>query len=505
MGRGLLLLLFLAPLPALGCPGDCDGDRAVTINELVVGVEIALGNAGLERCRAADGNGDLQVAIGELVAAVDAALSGCPAPTPTVGPLDCGDGTADADEECDDGNRADGDGCDGACQLEPGGDPCAGVASFPDAELASALVTDGVALPVHIAAPRLDPHRLFIVEQEGRIRIVRDGVLLETPFLAIEDLAGCCGERGLLSLAFHPDYEANGVFFVNYTDNDGATVVARFRVSADPDRADPDSRRIVLTVPQPFSNHNGGQLAFAPDGTLLVGMGDGGLGDDPLETGQDDGTLLGKMLRLDVDVDEAAAEASGEWYEVPADNPRAGEGKPLGLVWAKGLRNPWRFSFDRLTGDLYIGDVGQGSREEIDVLPAGHPGGANFGWDIFEGFVCHEPAPFPECPEQIDPFTPPVLDYPRRDGRSVTGGFVYRGCALPALRGQYFFSDYETAFVRSFALQGGVVTGLTDRTAALAPGGGFTIGRVTSLGEDARGELYIADYGGEIYRLVPAP
>jgi cysteine-rich repeat protein len=493
----LALLLLVLPLPALACPGDCDGDGQVTINEVVVGVEIALGSAGVGRCPAADVDGDQQVAIQELIAAVDGALSGCVPPN-------CGDGAADADEECDDGGRVAGDGCDAACQLEPGGDPCAGVPSFPDAAPATVLVTDGVALPVHITAPRLDPRRLFIVEQEGRIRIVRDGALLDTPFLDIEEQVSCCGERGLLSLAFHPGYEDNGVFFVNYTDNAGATVVARFRVGADPDRADPDSERILLTIAQPFSNHNGGQIAFAPDGTLFVGMGDGGSGDDPLETGQDDSTLLGKLLRLDVDVDEAAAEASGEWYEVPADNPRAGEGRPLGLIWAKGLRNPWRFGFDRLTGDLYIGDVGQDRREEIDVLPASHSGGANFGWDIFEGNLCHEPAPFPECPEQLAPFTPPVLDYPRRDGCSVTGGLVYRGCALPGLRGQYFFSDYCSAFLRTFELRDGVVTGLLDRTAALAPDGGFTIGRVVSFGEDARGELYLADFGGEVYRIVPA-
>lgn len=495
--RALALLFVLLPLPVLACPSDCDGDRRVTVDELVLAVEIALDGTGVERCPAADLDGDRRILIGELIAAVDAALTGC-------GPPNCGDGRADADEECDDGNRVAGDGCDAGCQLEPGGDPCAGVPAFSGTALDAELVTDAVALPVHVAAPPLDPHRLFIVEQEGRIRLVKHGVLLDTPFLDIDERVSCCGERGLLSVAFHPRYESNGAFFVNYTDNGGATVIARYRVSSDPDRAAPDSARILLTIPQPFSNHNGGQLAFAPDGTLFVGMGDGGSGGDPLEAGQDDGTLLGKLLRLDVDVDETAAEASGEWYAVPADNPRAGEGKPLGLIWAKGLRNPWRFSFDRLTGDLYIGDVGQNSREEIDVLPAGHPGGANFGWDIFEGTVCHEPAPFPACPEQTDPFTPPVLDYPRRDGVSVTGGFVYRGCALPELRGHYFFSDYQTAFVRSFALQDGVVTALVDRTADLAPGGGFTIGRITSYGEDARGELYLADHGGEVYRIVAA-
>jgi cysteine-rich repeat protein len=507
MIRIVVLLALLMPFPALACPGDCDGDGTVAINELVLAVQVALGSAGADRCGAADLNGDGAVTIQELIAAVNVALSGCGAPTPTAtpGPVNCGDGTADPDEECDDVNRTAGDGCDAACQLEPGGNPCAGVPTFAGAALATELHTDAMALPVHLAAPRLDPHRLFVVEQAGRIRIIEHGTLLDTPFLDIQDRVGCCGERGLLSVAFHPDYERNGRFFVDYTNRAGDTVIARYTVGSDPDVAERDSERILLTIAQPFANHNGGQLAFAPDGTLFVGMGDGGSAADPLGSGQDDGTLLGKLLRLDVDVDEAAAAASGRWYAVPPDNPRAAEGAPLGLIWAKGLRNPWRFSFDRLTGDLFIGDVGQNRREEIDVLPADSPGGANFGWDIFEGNTCHEPAPANACPAQVAPFTPPALDYPRRDGCSVTGGFVYRGCALPALRGQYFFSDFCTSFVRTFAWRDGAVADLADRTAALAPGDGFTISSVASFGEDARGELYIADRGGEIYRIVPAP
>ncbi|HSP98160.1 MAG TPA: PQQ-dependent sugar dehydrogenase, partial [Candidatus Dormibacteraeota bacterium] len=472
-------------------------DGTVAIDELVVGVEIALGSAGVDRCTAVDGDGDGQVAIQELITAVGAALTGCAGPTPTttVGPLHCGDGTADADEECDDGNTVAGDGCDAACQLEPGGNPCAGVPSFPGVPATTELVTDGLALPVFAGAPRLDPHRLFVVEQAGTIRVVKDGALLDAPFLDIHDRVGCCGERGLLSIAFHPDYERNGRFFVDYTNTAGDTVIARYTVGSDPDRADRDSEQILLTIAQPFANHNGGLVAFAPDGTLFVGMGDGGSQHDPNGNGQNDQTLLAKMLRLDVDVEDAP------FYRVPPDNPRAGEGAPLGLIWAKGVRNPWRYAFDRLTGDLYIADVGQDRREEIDFLPAGSPGGSNFGWNIFEGNICHEP---PQgCPDQVPPFTPPILDYTHRDGCSITGGYVYRGCALPDLRGQYFFSDYCTPFIRSFALQNGVVTGLQDRTAALAPGGGFTIDSVTSFGEDARGELYIVDYGGELYRVVP--
>jgi hypothetical protein len=493
--RALALLAMLLPLPALACPGDCDGDGRVTVNELVRGVAIALGGAGLDHCAAADGNGDGRLSIAELVANVNAALAGCgPAATPTVRPLHCGDGTADPDEECDDGNGAAGDGCDASCQLEPGGDPCAGVAAAPGAGVGAALVVNGLSLPVFAGAPRLDPHRLFVVEQAGVIRIVKDGALLDTPFLDIRERVSCCGERGLLSIAFHPDYERNGRFFVDYTDRAGDTVIARYRVSADPDRADADSEQILLTIAQPFANHNGGLVAFAPDGTLFAGMGDGGSQDDPDGNGQNDATLLGKLLRLNVDVEDAP------YYAVPPDNPRAGEGAPLGLIWATGLRNPWRYAFDRATGDLYIADVGQVRREEIDFLPAGTPGGSNFGWDIFEGGICHEPPQ--SSGEQTLPFTPPIFEYTHREGCSITGGYVYRGCALPELRGQYVFSDYCTAFIRSFAVQNGVVTGLQDRTAALAPGGGFSIDAVASFGEDARGELYIVDHRGELYKVV---
>jgi cysteine-rich repeat protein len=496
--RALALFAILLPVPALACDGDCDGDGTVAINELVRGVDIALGGAGAERCAAADANGDGEIAITELIAAVAAALNGCGAtPTPTVHPPNCGDGTADADEECDDGNTSAGDGCNGDCQLEPNGDVCAGVAAFPGASAGTELVTDGLALPLFVTAPRLDPRRIFVVEQEGRIRIVKDGTLLGTPFLDIHERVGCCGERGLLSLAFHPDYETNGRFFVNYTNLDGDSVIARFQVSADPDLANRNSEQILITIDQPSANHNGGLVAFAPDGTLFVGMGDGGGQDDPNGNGQNDQSLLGKMLRLDVDV------AAPPYYAVPPDNPRAGEAAPLGLIWAKGLRNPWRYAWDRATGDLYIADVGQIRREEIDFVAAGSAGGANFGWDIFEGFICHEP--LQSCGEQVPPFTPPIYDYTHREGCSITGGYVYRGCALPDLRGRYFFSDYCQPFVRSFAVQDGVVSGLQDHTAAFAPGGGFIINSVTSFGEDARGELYITDQGGELYRVVAKP
>jgi len=453
LARFALAALLLYAAPALACSGDCDADQAVSIGELIAGVQIALDGGGLERCTAADADGDGTVSVADLIGAVTAALQGCAA-------------------------------------------SCAGVVARPGAALRAEFVADGFDRPVHVAVPPADMHRLFVVEQPGTIRIVKDGVTLPEAFLDIPERVGCCGERGLLSVAFHPHYASNGRFFVDYTNNDGDTVLASYLVGADPDRADRDSEHILLTVEQPFPNHNGGQLAFGPDGYLYVGMGDGGSGGDPNEVAQDDGALLGKLLRLDVD--SAAPD-----YAVPPTNPLAGRGKPLGLIWAKGLRNPWRFSFDRLTSDLYIGDVGQDRFEEIDVQPAASAGGENYGWDIFEGNACFEPDPFPECPQQSGEFTPPVLDY-GDPGCSVTGGFVYRGCALPDWHGQYFFADFCDSSVRSFRLVDGAVTDLQDRTAALAPGGGRSIGAVTSFGEDAHGELYLVDYDGEIYRIAPA-
>jgi glucose/arabinose dehydrogenase len=363
----------------------------------------------------------------------------------------------------------------------------------------SVLITGALEMPVDITAPRLDPRRLFVIEQRGRIRIIKDGALIEDAFLDIDDRVSCCGERGLLGLDFHPDFETNGRFFVDYTNNNGDTVVARYRVGADPDRADRDSEIPLFTIAQPFSNHNGGQVAFGPDGYLYVGMGDGGGGGDPRENAQNDDTLLGKLLRVDVDVEERP------YYRVPPDNPHPERGDRLGLIWSKGWRNPWRFSFDRVTNDLYIADVGQGDIEEIDVQPAGSRGGENYGWDIFEGSACFEPDPFPTCPDPPDGLVFPVLEYPHSAGRcSVTGGFVYRGCALPDLAGHYFFADYCTRFLQSFMLVDGVITGVQDRADALAPGGDLSIDNVSSFGEDARGELFIADYDGEIYQVVPA-
>ncbi|HEU0012990.1 MAG TPA: PQQ-dependent sugar dehydrogenase [Longimicrobium sp.] len=345
-------------------------------------------------------------------------------------------------------------------------------------------VASGLASPVHLASPAGDA-RLFVVEQPGRIRIVQGGSLLPTPFLDITGKVSSGGERGLLSVAFHPRYASNGLFYVNYTDNSGDTRVERYSVSADPNRADAASAQLVIFVDQPFSNHNGGLVAFGPDGKLYVGMGDGGGGGDPLETGQDPAQLLGKLLRLDVD--------AAQPYAVPADNPFAGQNGRRGEIWATGMRNPWRFSWDRAAGMLYVADVGQNRVEEVNAVQAA-AAGLNYGWDEMEGSGCFEPSS--GC--NRDGKVIPVLEYPHADGCSVTGGFVYRGQAMPALRGHYFYADYCNGWVRSFRLADGQAQ---DRRAwELAD-----VGSISSFGEDAQGELYVIAHGGRVFRIVPAP
>jgi glucose/arabinose dehydrogenase len=353
--------------------------------------------------------------------------------------------------------------------------------------LTSTLLVGGLSSPLDVQSAPGDTTRLFVVEQRGRIRIVRGQTLVATPFLDISGRLSCCGERGLLGLAFHPDYTQNGRFYVNYTNPQGHTHISEFRVSSNPDVASPDSERMLLFVSQPFSNHNGGGLAFGRDGRLYIGLGDGGSGGDPLGNGQDLRTYLGKMLRIDVD--------GGMPYGVPTDNPFRSNAAALPEIWALGLRNPWRFSFDRLTGELYIGDVGQSAREEIDVAPAGR-GGQNYGWNVMEGTLCFLPAR--DCPTAG--LTLPVLDYGRNVGGSVTGGYVYRGCRLPGYQGTYFYGDFVSGTIRSFRLQNGQPADPQDWTGTVGRG----IGNISSFGQDGEGELYILDYDGELYRIVPA-
>jgi len=348
--------------------------------------------------------------------------------------------------------------------------------SFPDpAGYEWQLLTGSLSRPVGLANPGDGSGRLFVLEQEGLIRIIQGGELLVEPFLDIRDRVGSsANEQGLLGLAFHPHYAENGYFYVNYTDQNGDTVIARFSISDDPNLADPASGVRLLQFPQPYANHNGGAMAFGPDGYLYVGTGDGGSGGDPQGNGQSLDTLLGKVLRIDVD--------TGDPYAVPADNFE-------GEIWAYGLRNPWRFSFDRLTGDLYIGDVGQGDWEEIDYWPAGNPAGANFGWNFREG--AH---PFAGSPPVGLNLIDPVAEYDHTLGISVTGGVVYRGAALPGLYGVYLYGDYGSGRVWGLFpdLDGGWQNQILFESGA----------NITSFGEDEAGEVYLVDHKGFVFMLV---
>ena len=371
-----------------------------------------------------------------------------------------------------------------ACGSDDGGTvgPPQGTTPVGLAEVAS-----GLSFPLYLTAPAGDNSRLFIVEKGGAIRIVKDGVLLPTPFLDLGGRVSTGAEQGLLGLAFDPAYATNGRFVVDYTDVNGNTVVSTFQAAAgEPDRADPTSEAVVLTVEQPFANHNGGQVLFGSDGMLYIGLGDGGGGGDPGGRGQSLTELLGKILRVDV--------RSGTGYTVPADNPFVGRTDARPEIWSFGLRNPWRFTFDPATGDLYIADVGQNAWEEVDVATAAHGAGrgANFGWSAMEGLHCFKVTP---CDPGL--FTLPVLEYSHADGCSVSGGFVYRGAAIPDLQGHYFYADYCSGWVRSFRLQDGQAVE-PHQWAALAPGGS-----VPSFGQDAAGEIYVLSAGGRVFRIVP--
>jgi glucose/arabinose dehydrogenase len=347
-------------------------------------------------------------------------------------------------------------------------------ATFPDPNAYhwQPVVSGGLQRPVDLQPD--GSGRLFVIEKSGRIRILDNGQLLDQPFLDITDRVGSSGnEQGLLGLEFHPQYAENGRFFVNYTDTNGDTVIARYQVSNDPNRADPNSEVNLLGVDQPYRNHNGGVLVFGPDGYLYAGLGDGGSAGDPQGNAQNTNTLLGSILRLDVD--------SAETYSVPPDNPFGNE------IWAYGLRNPWRMSFDSHTGDLYIGDVGQGDWEEIDFLPAGSPGGANFGWDHREGAHDFEGG---GPPDMIDP----IAEYSHPEGGcSVTGGHVYRG-SMTEWNGIYLYGDYCSGIIW------GLIGSDNGWQEQLLFDMDFTI---TSFGQDEAGEVYLISDNGGIYRLAP--
>jgi glucose/arabinose dehydrogenase len=364
-----------------------------------------------------------------------------------------------------------------ACEPVPGTPP-----------LSKQRIASGLDRPLDLQAAPGDRARVFVVEQPGRIRILRNGNLLPVPFIDLTDRVGLVSsEQGLLGLAFHPQFATNGRFYVNYTNLMFNTHISEFRVGADPDRADPSSERILLQVTQPFNNHNGGGLAFGPDGMLYASLGDGGGGEDIFNNGQSFTTLLGKMLRIDVN--------GGTPYGIPPDNPFANQPPARPEIWSYGLRNPWRFSFDRVTRDLFIADVGASQREEVNVAPAGRSRD-NFGWRVTEGTACFRPVS--ECPREG--FTFPVLEYGRAEGCSIIGGHVYRGCRMPGHHGQYFYSDFCSAFVKSFRYRNGGAFDL-QQWPALAEG----LTRPSAFGLDADGELYILSLDGVVYKVVPAP
>jgi glucose/arabinose dehydrogenase len=347
-------------------------------------------------------------------------------------------------------------------------------------------IASGLSFPLYLTAPPGDLNRLFIVEKTGGVRIVKDGTLLPGPFLDISGQVSGGAEQGLLGLAFPPDYASTGQFVVHYTDIAGNTRVSVFQVSANPDIADAASEQVILTADQPGPFHNGGQLAFGPDGFLYLGLGDGSGSN---ERGQDLSELLGSILRIDVQ--------SGTSYTVPADNPFVGQQPAIRPeVWSFGLRNPWRFSFDRANGDLYIADVGEHALEEINVAPAASGGGkgVNYGWSIMEGSQCFGGG---QC-DQTE-LTLPTGQYSHDQGCSVIGGHVYRGSAVSALQGLYFFGDFCQRWVHSFRYAGGTATELTDWPAL------GTASSLTSFGEDAAGELYVLESSGRVSRIVAVP
>ena len=350
------------------------------------------------------------------------------------------------------------------------------------------LIADGLTKPVFLISPAGDQERVFIVEQPGRVRILQDGVLLAEPFLDVSALVGGAGgERGLFCIAFHPEYATSGRFFVSYIDLAGDLQVAEYRaVPPSANVAEATQVQVILSEFQPFPDHNGGCIQFGPDGMLYVGVGDGGGGHDPNNRAQDGDFRLGKLLRLDVDLPAPF---------VPADNPFVGEPSTRDEIWALGVRQPWRFSFDRGTGDLYLGDVGLADREEIDYQPASSSGGENYGWRCMEGTQC---TGLGGCACSSPALTPPVHEYSHSTGCAVIGGYVYRGSRLPGLQGAYFFGDYCSSRIFTLRVVGGVAQDLVEHTQELSE-----VALISSFGEDASGELYVLDHVGRVYQVVP--
>ena len=357
---------------------------------------------------------------------------------------------------------------------------------WPDIVLVETL--SGLRNPVDFAHARDGSGRVYVVEQIGLVQEFTNGSQGETPFMDIRDRVNCCGERGLLGIAFPADFSSSRTLYVNYTTTDPGSLhtrVSRFRLRPDLHQVDPDSEEILMQFHQPWRNHNGGQIAFGPDGYLWIGTGDGGSAADPQDNGQKGQTLLGKLLRIDVSAGSSAP------YSVPVDNPFVGNDDFLDEIWAYGLRNPWRFSFDRETGDLYIADVGQNAWEEVNFQPADSRGGENYGWRIMEGLHCFNPSS--GC--STAGLTMPVAEYDRVAGLSITGGYVYRGQDYSSLQGIYFFADYVTGNIWGLRQ----VNGLWESELLLD-----SPYSISSFGEDEAGNLYLVDYSGAIYHIQAA-
>jgi glucose/arabinose dehydrogenase len=382
--------------------------------------------------------------------------------------------------------------------------------------LAVELVAGGISEPIHLKGVTGDDSRLMILEKRGAVRVVADGVLQEAPFLDFSGQVANQNERGALGLAFHPNYATNGLFYVHFSSNGqaeglpglGDTVVAEFQVDPnDRSVANPASRRIVLTIDQPEANHNGGEITFGPDGMLYMGFGDGGGQNDQHGTignSQALNTLLGKILRID----PLGRDVNGT-YSIPAGNLVETNAQALPEIWALGVRNPWRFSFDTCSGDLYIGDVGQFALEEVDYVAAAPEtrtivAGLNFGWRIMEGTICG-PQPAECTPQTQANLVLPVDEYDRDVGQSVTGGYVYRGSRVPGLRGTYIYADFQTPRVFRFRVENGQAVDRVEVTDQLVNAEGDIVDQITSFGTDNAGEVYVTSFADSaVYRIVQA-
>ncbi len=379
--------------------------------------------------------------------------------------------------------------------------------------LSSVLIADGYKKPVFITSSPNNAKLLYIVEQAGLIKLINDGKKLSRPFFDINKRVVNPNrpgdERGLLGFAFHPNHTNNGKFYINYMDNDGNTIVSEFSTNSEL-RANHKSERIILKLKQPYGNHNGGDIQFGPDGYLYISIGDGGKAGDPLNAGQDLSSLFGKIIRIDIEQKP---------YGIPKSNPFFGQKDKREEIWAWGLRNVWRFSFDKQTGDKYLADVGQNKWEEVNFEPASSKGGLNYGWRIMEANHCYDPKE--NCP--TEGLIKPIIEYPNDanhpafafriieelsfsetdvEGCSVTGGYVYRGQKIKSMQGQYIFGDYCSGNIWTLKVVNGKAINFKNRTEEINIGGGEFTTYISSFGQDSDGEIYIIDYNGGIYKLI---